>query len=134
MAAKNQRLNRRKPVITGMNTQYKKQKIPRALREAVWIHYTGKLFERKCFTSWCHNRINAFDFQAGHNIPESKGGTLAIDNLVPICARCNLSMGNRYTFNEWCAEFREKEGPSKKSLWKRFFGLFRRVEVSPTNS
>ena len=45
--------------------------------------------------------INVFDFQCGHNIPESKGGTLDINNLKPICGSCNLSMGNKYTITEW---------------------------------
>ena len=34
-------------------------------------------------------------------MPESKGGDLEISNLKPICARCNLSMSNNYTIQEW---------------------------------
>ena len=37
----------------------------------------------------------------GHNIPESHGGATNINNLKPICARCNLSMGNYYSIEEW---------------------------------
>ena len=37
----------------------------------------------------------------GHDKPESEGGTLNIDNLKPICARCNLSMSNNYTIKQW---------------------------------
>ena len=47
------------------------------------------------------NTINVFNFQVGHNIPESKGGTLSLNNLKPICGRCNFSMGNNYTIDEW---------------------------------
>lgn len=79
-----------------------KAKIPKAIREQVWIRSIGKRFESKCKTTWCRNRINVFDFQAGHDIPESKGGSLEITNLVPICSRCNLSMGSQHTFKEWC--------------------------------
>ena len=50
---------------------------------------------------WCQNRINVFDFQVGHDKPESKGGTLDIDNLKPLCSRCNHSMSNNYTIKEW---------------------------------
>jgi hypothetical protein len=82
--------------------EYKKKKIPKAMREALWIHHNPILFSGKCKTSWCPNMITAYTFQAGHNIPESKGGTTSLENLVPICSRCNLSMGNRYTFDEWC--------------------------------
>ena len=37
----------------------------------------------------------------GHDQPESKGGTLDINNIKPICARCNLSMSDNYTIKEW---------------------------------
>jgi len=111
---------------------YKKQRIPRALREAVWIHHCGKVFERPCFTPWCKNEINAFNFQTGHNVPESKGGSTNISNLIPLCSRCNLSMGNQYTFSQWAATFRS--APEKKTLWRRFFGFFRGTSVSPLDS
>ena len=78
-----------------------KAKIPKALREQVWIAKMGKKFESKCRTSWCTNKITVFDFQCGHDIPESFGGETTIYNLIPICARCNLSMSNTYTFKEW---------------------------------
>jgi 5-methylcytosine-specific restriction endonuclease McrA len=83
-------------------TPYKKKKIPKALREALWISFHRNNFEARCCTPWCPNVVNAYSFQAGHNIPESRGGLTNIGNLVPICARCNLSMGSTYTFDEWC--------------------------------
>ncbi len=79
----------------------KKKPIPKAIREQVWLRTFGKVFESKCKTSWCQNMINVWDFHAGHNIPESKGGPTKLENLVPICSRCNLSMGDTYTFTEW---------------------------------
>jgi 5-methylcytosine-specific restriction endonuclease McrA len=82
---------------------YKKKKITGALREAVWIKTMGKVFEGKCPVTWCPNTITIFDFQSGHNIPESKGGSTTLPNLIPICARCNFSMGNHYTIDEWNA-------------------------------
>jgi 5-methylcytosine-specific restriction endonuclease McrA len=81
----------------------RKQKIPAAFREQIWYRDMGKAFQGKCPTRWCNNIITVFDFHAGHNIPESKGGEAIPDNLTPICARCNLSMGDRYTFKEWSA-------------------------------
>jgi len=91
---------------------YKKAQIPRALREQVWIEYSAKQFETKCFITWCNNRINAFDFQVGHNVPESKGGKTEIANLRPICSRCNLSMGSKYSIDEW-AKLSEVSLPNK---------------------
>ena len=79
----------------------RKATIPKALREQVWIQVFGRIFEKKCYIKWCQNTINVFDFHMGHDIPESKGGTLTIDNLKPICARCNLSMSDNYTIKEW---------------------------------
>ena len=78
-----------------------KQKIPKALREQVWITYCGKTFEKKCVIRWCENSMTPFTFEVGHNIPESKGGTLNIENLRPICSKCNKSMGNTYTIDEF---------------------------------
>tara|TARA_Y100001970_G_scaffold293571_1_gene441270 strand:- start:967 stop:1233 length:267 start_codon:yes stop_codon:yes gene_type:complete len=79
--------------------------IPRAVREQLWLKHFGKKFETKCYVKWCQNKINVFDFTVGHNIPKSKGGSNKFNNLKPICARCNLSMGNKYTIDEWNKKF-----------------------------
>jgi 5-methylcytosine-specific restriction endonuclease McrA len=78
-----------------------KAKIPRALREQVWLASVGPKYEAKCTISWCVNKMSVFEFHVGHNKPESKGGRLDIKNLQAICARCNLSMGSQYTIDEW---------------------------------
>jgi 5-methylcytosine-specific restriction endonuclease McrA len=83
------------------NKKYKKKSIPKALREQVWIHHFGEKFKHSCYIPWCTNTINVFDYHVGHNIPESKGGKLQINNLKPICSRCNHSMGSQYTITEW---------------------------------
>ena len=75
--------------------------IPKALREQVWINCFGEKYKNKCFIRWCKNQINVFDFEVGHNIPESKGGLTVLENLKPICSRCNKSMSNNYTIDEW---------------------------------
>ena len=75
--------------------------IPKALREQVWLRYFGETYKHRCYIVWCKNEINVFDFQVGHNIPESKGGETVLENLRPICSRCNLSMSNTYTIDEW---------------------------------
>jgi len=100
---------------------YKKENIPRAVREQLWIRDMGQKFKGKCRTTWCINRVTVFDFHAGHDIPESNGGMTTIDNLVVICSRCNLSMSSNYTFIEWCKKFREAR---MKSLWSKYFSCF----------
>ena len=92
-----------------------KEKIPKALREQVWLTHIGKKYDSKCHISWCSNRITVFDFQCGHNVPESKGGTTDLLNLRPICSRCNSSMNDSYTIDEWTIL---SKPPSK---WKLFW-------------
>jgi len=94
----------------------RKATIPKALREQVWVQQIGQKFDSKCKVTWCTNRINVFDFQCGHNIPESKGGKTTVDNLVPICGRCNMSMGSQYTIDEWNRKFE-----SPRSKWCQCF-------------
>tara|TARA_A100001015_G_C14615702_1_gene565937 strand:- start:69 stop:389 length:321 start_codon:yes stop_codon:yes gene_type:complete len=96
----------------------KKKQIPRALREQCWLKFFGKTYEHKCYIDWCSNKIDVFNYHVGHNIPESKGGQLFLDNLKPICSRCNYSMGNQYTITEWI-----KLGNVKLRRSKRFFHL-----------
>ena len=87
--------------------------IPKALREQVWLRYFNETYKHRCYIVWCKNEINVFDFQVGHNIPESKGGETVIENLRPICCRCNSSMSNTYTINEW----NELGKELKKPFW-----------------
>lgn len=94
---------RGRPPVKAEGGKKRKAKIPTAVQEAIWITKMGRVFEGKCLTTWCPNTITVFDFHAGHDIPESKGGGINPENLFPICARCNLSMGDRYTFQQWCA-------------------------------
>lgn len=99
--------------------KYRKDRIPKALREQVWLTYIGNKFKAKCKVVWCKNTITVFDFHVAHNIPESVGGTLSITNLQPICARCNLSMSDNYSIDTW-----NIMGRAKRS-WQQFlFGCF----------
>lgn len=104
-----------------MNTPtepYRKCKIPKALREQVWITHMGHRFDGRCRVVWCKNRITVFDYECGHNIPESKGGKTTLDNLVAICARCNRSMGDTYSIDDWNRRF----APPTKTWWKKLLG------------
>jgi hypothetical protein len=92
----------------------KKANIPKAIREQCWLNTIGKKYESKCYVKWCNNIMNVFDFHVGHDIPESKGGTLDLDNLKPICARCNLSMSDNYTIQEWIQLTKDKDKKKRK--------------------
>jgi hypothetical protein len=112
-----------------MASDYSKAKIPKALREQVWLKHMGKAYEAKCTTTWCQNRMTVFDFQVGHCVPESKGGATAIDNLVPLCSRCNLSMGSQFTTYEWNRQFEANTRPWYQACCPCFFAAPSR----PTN-
>jgi len=49
----------------------------------------------------------------GHNKPFSKGGTEDIENLVPICGRCNDHMKNTFTIEEYKEKYFPKNGFKK---------------------
>ena len=66
----------------------------------MWLSYGGPEFDKKCAVQWCHNRITAFSFHVGHVVAESKGGPTVLENLIPLCPSCNLSMGSR-SVDEW---------------------------------
>lgn len=93
--------------------------IPKALREQVWLKYFGAVFEHKCKISWCKNIINVFNFECGHNLPKSKEGATDINNLVPICTRCNKSMSNKYTIDEWDVIAVDKQKQKQKKKKRR---------------
>lgn len=97
-----------------------KKKIPKALREQVWLKICGRTFEHKCKVDWCKNIMTPFQFEAGHIVPESKGGNTNLENLLPICGSCNRSMGNRYSITEFSNQFREKTFEEKIECF-RFF-------------
>lgn len=94
-----------------------KRKIPKAVREQVWLSVNKHKFFALCYIPWCRNKISVFDFTVGHNKPESKGGTTTLDNLLPICQRCNLSMGNKYSIDEWIERYKPYKQSKNTSYW-----------------
>jgi hypothetical protein len=116
----------RKEKIGFLSKKKYKTRIPKALREQVWILHMGRTFEGKCKTIWCKNIITVFNFESGHNIPESKGGSTTIENLIPICGNCNKSMGNTHTFDEWCSSYTTNHTPTPptSSGILRYFSCF----------
>lgn len=132
MRAKRIRVRRQKHMIAATNrrlstsatliTKQRKNKIPAALREQVWIRHCGRHFESKCRVHWCKNRISVFDFQCGHIHAEAQGGPTTLENLIPLCQRCNQSMGTMH-FDQWSKFGRG----SKDTLWQKLCGWFRPI-------
>jgi len=88
-------------------TKYKKKAIPKTVKKATWDRWIGKdVGVTKCLCCE-HQEIRQFEFHCGHVIAESKGGKTNVDNMRPICAQCNLSMGSM-DMNEFKKMYFEK--------------------------
>jgi hypothetical protein len=71
----------------------RKEHIPATVRNYIWnIHVSKTQSSGICY---CCNVeiISKANFHAGHIIAEANGGPVHVDNLRPICALCNSSMG-----------------------------------------
>jgi hypothetical protein len=109
------------------STVYHKKKIPKKVKEEVWYTNIGKIYEDKCYISWCSNKMNVFNFHVGHDIPESKGGTDEISNLKPICDRCNLSMGHNYTIKEWTVKYNKSTNNANEV--KKYYDVYKYISL-----
>ena len=87
--------------------------IPKKLRQQCWENIFGKKYSHKCYIPWCTTIIDVWSFEVGHDIAESKGGSLNLDNLYPICSLCNKSMGTK-SILEWSILGSEKVSKNKK--------------------
>lgn len=98
------------PTIQQVNRPRKK-KIPKTLKRAVWDLYIGA--EKGTASCLCCEKttIRQIEFHCGHVVAEAEGGKTNIENLRPICAQCNLSMGkqNLYEFKAKYFEINEKK-------------------------
>lgn len=69
-------------------TKRYRPKITPKLRENVW---NCKSTSQSCYC--CGDEITVQNFECGHVIPVSLGGSTNLTNLRPICRQCNSSMG-----------------------------------------
>ena len=74
-------------------TKIPKKQINEALKTSVWTRYIGA--DKGTAVCYCCSlaRITQREFDTGHVVAEINGGKTHIDNLRPICRKCNLSMG-----------------------------------------
>jgi len=86
--------------LSNQATTQKKNKanISKALRMKVWETYIG--LEKGIAKCCCceTSDISQFNFDCGHVIAESLGGSTTFENLRPICQVCNSSMGKKNMF------------------------------------
>jgi hypothetical protein len=84
----------------------RKKAIPKSVKIAVWNKNIGETIgKHKCM---CCNvaDITQMNFHCGHIIAEAKGGKVHVDNLLPICSKCNRSMGTQ-NLNEFKKKYFE---------------------------
>ena len=71
---------------------YKKESIPKTVRNCLWINYFGT--SRIGICACCRREpITINNFHASHIHAEREGGKTSLDNMAPCCVQCNLSMG-----------------------------------------
>lgn len=85
---------------TDDNTQhiYRKKTIPKAIRGQVWRTYFKRL-DTDC--PLCDNIISIDNFECGHIKSRKYGGEDSVNNLIPICGKCNKSMSST-NFYDYC--------------------------------
>lgn len=83
---------------------YKKKSIPLSLKALVWNKYIGE--EKGVGYCQCcrKNIIKQISFHCGHIISERNGGSTTLNNLIPLCQTCNLSMGKQ-NMNEFVKKY-----------------------------
>lgn len=94
----------------------KKESIPKAMREAVWVRYHGDKKEGVCYC--CGRNIERDCWHCSHVFSENKNGKVTVENLRTCCQKCNLSMGNQNLY----AYIRDKnlKGPGYKNITAYF--------------
>lgn len=89
------------PVAVG---EKKKLPIPKHIKTLVWGKYIGNETPLSKCMSCKHETIDIRNFHCGHVLAEANGGSMLLDNLRPICAPCNGSMGTM-GMNEFTTRF-----------------------------
>lgn len=78
------------------HSKLRKKTIPKCLKRAVWDSVFGPEVGEALCVCCKRQKIRQIEFACGHIVAESKGGLTTIENLVPICNQCNLSMGSKH--------------------------------------
>lgn len=90
----------------------RKKTIPKPLKDLVWDINIGKdKGIGKCYV--CDQELDSKKFHCGHIISEKNMGPTQLNNLKPICATCNLSMGTQ----------------NMDDFKKEFFPIIAKIEV-----
>jgi hypothetical protein len=79
-------------------TPKKKNKIPQSIRALAWNTHIGVATGQTLCLCCKKNNISQLEFVCGHVLAHSQGGSIAIENLRPICQKCNIDMSDEHMF------------------------------------
>ena len=96
----------------------KKRNIPKRVKDLTWEKWVGKDVATHACLCCQKAEIRMNSFHCGHVLAEADGGLTEPDNLRPICADCNLSMG-RENFNDFKARCGFNKKPRKPAAKKK---------------
>lgn len=71
----------------------RKANIKKSLKSSIWDEFVGKDKRRALCICCCDREIEINNCVYGHIVSEKDGGEASNNNLLPICAPCNSSMG-----------------------------------------
>ena len=111
---------------------YKKKSIPLSLKALVWNKYIGE--EKGIGSCQCcrKNVIKQISFHCGHIISERNGGSTTLNNLIPLCQTCNLSMG-RHNMNDFVKKYGFHDNEYDNELPKRTINKTKRKLTTNNN-
>ena len=67
------------------NDKGKKAKIPKLIKQLVWNKYIGEKNGKGMCQCCKSTEITQMSFQCGHIVSEFNGGTVTLNNLIPLC-------------------------------------------------
>ena len=85
-------------ISSGSETIYKKESIPKTLRNCLWINYFDDKRSGKC-RCCLREEISIDNYHVGHVIAEINGGKTTLDNLIPLCMLCNTSIQRQNVYD-----------------------------------
>lgn len=77
------------------NNKQPKINISHLMKRMVWDKWIGEEIGKTKCPCCKMSEITQLTFIAGHIHAESRGGEYSVENLIPICQSCNLSMGTK---------------------------------------
>lgn len=90
--------------IEKMKEPKKRKSIPKKNKNLSWNEFIGKNKGTDLCLCCSKSEIDKSEFHCGHVISVKNGGNDFVDNLRPICAQCNLSMGSQ-NMNEFMEQY-----------------------------